>query len=63
MAAASPPTKLGTAAQSQLDAHEPHLPGPPTLNEWLALVVEEPLEPLLPIVDPHHHLWLDHPES
>lgn len=24
---------------------------------WLALVVEEPLEPDLPICDPHHHLW------
>jgi len=28
----------------------------------LALVNEQPLEPGLPIVDPHHHLW-DHPES
>lgn len=25
--------------------------------EWLALVHEEPIEPDLPIVDPHHHLW------
>jgi len=24
---------------------------------WLALTVEEPLEPELPICDPHHHLW------
>jgi predicted TIM-barrel fold metal-dependent hydrolase len=28
----------------------------------LAQVVEQPLEPELPIIDPHHHLW-DHPDS
>ncbi len=27
--------------------------------DWLALHREEPLEPGLPIIDPHHHLW-DH---
>ncbi|HUG36272.1 MAG TPA: amidohydrolase family protein [Candidatus Limnocylindrales bacterium] len=26
-------------------------------HEWLARTVEEPLEPALPICDPHHHLW------
>ena len=26
-------------------------------KEWLALTVEETLEPDLPICDPHHHLW------
>jgi predicted TIM-barrel fold metal-dependent hydrolase len=31
-------------------------------DAWLAQVVEQPLEPNLPIVDPHHHLW-DHPGS
>ena len=30
--------------------------------DWLNLVVEETLEPELPICDPHHHLW-DYPES
>src|SRR5678816_1963367 len=25
--------------------------------EWVAKVSEPPLEPELPIVDPHHHLW------
>jgi len=25
-------------------------------RDWLALTVEEPLEPHLPICDPHHHL-------
>ena len=24
---------------------------------WLALTSEEPIEPALPICDPHHHLW------
>jgi len=27
-------------------------------RDWLALVTEPALEPDLPIVDPHHHLWL-----
>jgi len=31
-------------------------------DAWLAQVVEQPLDPALPIVDPHHHLW-DHPGS
>eukprot|EP01051_Picozoa_sp_SAG22_P023834 SAG22_NODE_6324_length_870_cov_1.214008_1_plen_140_part_01 len=35
------------------------LPGPPALEPWLLQVKEEPMEPLLPIVDPHHHLWYD----
>ena len=26
-------------------------------DSWLALTVEEPLEPGLPICDPHHHFW------
>ncbi|MEM7091668.1 MAG: amidohydrolase family protein [Actinomycetota bacterium] len=26
---------------------------------WIARVAEAPLEPELPICDPHHHLWLD----
>ena len=35
----------------------------PTEHEaWLTLVVEEPLDPELPICDPHHHLW-DRPNS
>lgn len=28
-----------------------------TNHDWLALTVEEALEPDLPICDPHHHLW------
>ena len=26
-------------------------------NEWLALHREPPLQPELPIIDAHHHLW------
>ncbi|MCA9821285.1 MAG: amidohydrolase, partial [Dehalococcoidia bacterium] len=26
-------------------------------DEWLQQVEEEALEPDLPILDPHHHLW------
>ena len=29
----------------------------PKNADWLALTVEAPLEPDLPICDPHHHLW------
>ena len=29
----------------------------PTNRDWLALNIEETLEPDLPICDPHHHLW------
>ena len=32
-------------------------PGPPELDSWLAQVVEEAIEPSLPIVDCAHHLW------
>jgi L-fuconolactonase len=31
-------------------------------DAWLAQVAEQPLEPGLPIIDPHHHLW-DHPNN
>lgn len=27
------------------------------VSEWLALTPEEAIEPELPIIDPHHHLW------
>jgi predicted TIM-barrel fold metal-dependent hydrolase len=29
----------------------------PVRPDWVASRVEEPLEPALPVVDPHHHLW------
>ena len=31
-------------------------------HDWLRLTVEEPLDPDLPICDPHHHLWDLRPE-
>jgi predicted TIM-barrel fold metal-dependent hydrolase len=31
-------------------------------KDWLALTPEAPLEPALPICDPHHHLWEWRPE-
>jgi L-fuconolactonase len=37
-------------------------PRPLPNAEWLGKLQEEILEPGLPIVDPHHHLW-DHPGS
>lgn len=30
-------------------------------SAWLNTVVEEALEPDLPIVDAHHHIWYNHP--
>ena len=33
----------------------------PVNPAWLELVKEEPIDPDLPICDPHHHLW-DHPK-
>jgi len=27
-------------------------------NAWLATLVEDILEPDLPVIDPHHHLWI-----
>ena len=47
----------GGAADEKKGYVEPEFPGPPALLDWLALTHEEPMEPLLPIVDPHHHLW------
>ena len=34
-----------------------------TNDAWLALTVEETLEPDLPICDPHHHLWDGRPDG
>src|SRR6267143_1408010 len=33
--------------------------GPAAGQDWLALTEEAALEPQLPIIDPHHHLWDD----
>ena len=34
----------------------------PWNEQWLGQVTEEIIEPDLPIIDPHHHLW-DFPGS
>lgn len=36
--------------------HNPHIPVRP---DWLARRREATLEPALPIIDPHHHLWVE----
>ncbi len=38
-------------------------PHPLVRPDWLATVEEEALEPELPIIDPHHHLWHDRPSG
>lgn len=41
-----------------MDKDSQHLVTHPGINKyWLGLVAEPALEPDLPIVDPHHHLW------
>ena len=58
---AEPPQKTsprGARCRGKMDlapVFEP--PGPPDLDDWLAQVTEDPLEPDLPIIDCHHHLW------
>lgn len=41
-------------SSSTRPAHSPYLP---VRDDWLARRTEPILEPTLPIVDPHHHLW------
>lgn len=38
---------------------ESHFPAPhiPVRTDWIEQSNEDILEPALPIVDPHHHLW------
>src|SRR3954468_16857501 len=56
---------VGTAAvapsraAAQTPAATPIMPAvqAPVRQEWLARHTEEILEPELPIIDPHHHLW------
>ena len=38
-------------------------PHPVVRPDWLARLEEEVLEPGLPIIDPHHHLWHDRPSG
>lgn len=39
------------------DAEDPVFLYDASLNCWLQQRLEEPLLPMLPIIDPHHHLW------
>src|SRR5437588_9047150 len=47
------------AALAQAPAAAPQMPAvqAPVRNDWLAKRSEEILDPELPIIDPHHHLW------
>jgi predicted TIM-barrel fold metal-dependent hydrolase len=38
-------------------------PHPHVRTDWLAKVQEDIIDPALPIVDPHHHLWHDRPSG
>lgn len=38
-------------------------PHPVVRADWLAKVQEDIIEPDLPIIDPHHHLWHDRPSG
>ena len=29
----------------------------PINEQWLEKVIEDPIDPEIPIIDPHHHLW------
>src|SRR5260370_33359303 len=48
-----------SAALAQAPATAPQMPAvqAPVRNDWLAKRTEEILEPELPIIDQHHHLW------
>ena len=38
-------------------------PHPLVRPDWLAQIREDPIDPDLPIIDPHHHLWHDRPSG
>jgi predicted TIM-barrel fold metal-dependent hydrolase len=48
-----------SVALAQAPAAAPQMPAvqAPVRNDWLAKRTEEIIEPELPIIDPHHHLW------
>ena len=59
-AAASPPKEYKCGAMSPSSpAAPPTMPASqaPIRNDWLARHTEDILEPALPIIDPHHHLY------
>ncbi len=52
-----PPTGQDKEDALNNAAHAAPARHPPVRPEWLALHREEALEPALPIIDAHHHLW------
>jgi predicted TIM-barrel fold metal-dependent hydrolase len=42
---------------SSLNGSVQNSPARTALDEWLAQTKEDAIEPQLPIIDPHHHLW------
>jgi predicted TIM-barrel fold metal-dependent hydrolase len=58
-AAASSATPAHAQSPAQAPAAAPQMPAvqAPVRADWLAKRTEEILEPGLPIIDPHHHLW------
>ncbi len=48
---------VATAQVGRGNASAQNSPTPAAYEDWLALTREEVLEPGLPIIDPHHHLW------
>jgi len=53
--------KTGTKTGTTTTATAPSAPIP-IREDWLAQRREDPIDPALPIIDPHHHLW-DRPGS
>ena len=49
---------LPLTASAQQPAPPSPAPGSPVREDWLDRRKEPALEPELPIVDPHHHLWV-----
>src|SRR5438105_2831053 len=50
---------VSSTALAQAPAAAPQMPAvqAPVRQDWLAKRTEQILEPGLPIIDPHHHLW------
>jgi L-fuconolactonase len=49
---------MNDAADGRLAYPHPHVRG-----DWLDQVREDIIDPALPIIDPHHHLWHDRPSG
>ena len=49
------------ADHQERPARHAHGPTQASHDAWLVRTAEAPLEPSLRIIDPHHHLWANHP--